>query len=886
MIPHLKFEKPFSDWASGTESILYAGMIGTVFFFVFSGITITTRLSVLGNDGDLVGRTHEVIQTIDELSGSIRDSETSMRGYVITGDETFLIPGITARPLTDASLAKLESLTKDAPAEAVYVHGARQAILDHERFVEHVLALARSQGIQSAADLIRDGEGEKLIESLRESFREMKDLEEELLKKRLARFEKTRIESKVIALVTILIVIALTTLTRFLDIKFRDVRKSLVIESNKRREADEALRFSQERLETALRDRALRVYSVDRDLRYVWMHDPENKQGVNLNIGKRDDEIFEGPGVEELVTIQAQVIESEESVRKVLVLPFKGENTTYDVTVEPNRSDSGEVIGATVSAFDIQTQIDYQLSLRESADEFRMLADAVPQLVWSAGEDAVTDYYNNRWFEYTGIDPNNNTTIIRQTLIHPDDRSLAINSWEEAVRKKTPYEYEYRIKNAKTGEYRWFIARAIPLFASDGRIIRWFGTSTDIEEQKRLASHNERLLESERSAREELQKSLAAKDEYVAALSHELRGPLNSILGWTQILRKKSEDPKLVSRGIDVIDRNARIQSQLVSDLFDMHRISAGKLTLETEDIYLTDLVESAADTILPICQEKHVNLIRNIQSGVSNVPGEGRRITQVLLNLLNNAVKFTPAGGRIELTLRTKENAAVIEVKDTGAGISAESISGIFDRYNQGNSRSDRKKGGLGLGLAIAKSFVEMHRGTIEVSSDGVGKGSIFRITLPRGRHLERSPDIFASTALNSRVDMADLSGLVVFVVEDQDDAREATTRILAEHGANAVGCSSALEALEKLGISKPDLVVSDISMPGMDGYALMREIKRIAPMLPGIALTAFSRVEDKVRATESGFSIHMTKPLEATKLVTAIYSLTKDPTSRARTL
>ena len=367
---------------------------------------------------------------------------------------------------------------------------------------------------------------------------------------------------------------------------------------------------------------------------------------------------------------------------------------------------------------------------------------------------------------------------------------------------------------------------------------------------------------------------MAAKEAYIATLTHELRGPLNSILGWTQLLRTKGEkaDAGIIKRALDVIEQNARNQSQLVADLFDMQGINAGKVVLNIEPIHLSQLVEAAADSILPACTERNIALVKNIDPDINYIQGEARRLTQVIMNLLNNSLKFTPQGGVITISLRAAGETAVIEVQDTGVGIDKTSLPHIFDRYNQGSAGEANRRKGLGLGLSIAKSIVQLHGGKIEASSEGEGKGSTFRIHLPAtGAQTKVSRKQATKSITNGNV----LNGLQVLLVEDQDDAREALARILIAQGVAVSAAPSAPAALELLEKSLPHLIISDISMSGMDGYMFMKEVKCRYADIPSIALTAFTREEDKQRALAAGFNRHMAKPLDAAHLIDVMREL-----------
>ena len=511
-------------------------------------------------------------------------------------------------------------------------------------------------------------------------------------------------------------------------------------------------------------------------------------------------------------------------------------------------------------------------ALRKSEREFRVLANSVPQVVWKANTAGYLTYFNERWIEYSGMSREGDDGTKWLEYVHPDDIEKTKTRWAHSLDTGEPYEIEFRLRNAD-GVYRWFMSRAVPIFDEKESITQWFGTCTDIHENRVQGEERDFLLASERSARDEAERAIRLKDEFVATLSHELRGPLNSILGWTQIISTKKDDPQLFLRGIDVITRNTHIQSQLISDLFDFHRVQAGKLTLNVGRVHLSDLITSCADSIVPACKEKNISVVRKIKCEVCDIPGDGNRLSQVIMNILNNCVKFTPENQTITLTLDSDDHMATIDITDTGIGIDADAIPYIFDRYNQGIEKGEKKGSGLGLGLSIAKSFVLLHRGTITAHSEGLGKGSTFTVKIPclQPDDIDNSNDI----PVLKQETPSPLIGIKILLVEDQEDAREALERILSEKGAKISTAYSGDEALKILEEQKPDIMISDISMPGMDGYSLMARARSLHPTVSAIALTAFSRKEDRERAIEVGYSDHITKPVDIALLISSILNM-----------
>jgi len=372
-----------------------------------------------------------------------------------------------------------------------------------------------------------------------------------------------------------------------------------------------------------------------------------------------------------------------------------------------------------------------------------------------------------------------------------------------------------------------------------------------------------------------------ARDEFLASVSHELRTPLTSIIGWIQLLHEET-DPAHVAEGLETIERNARAQSRLIEDILDFSRINAGKLRLDVRPVELIDVIGAAVEIVRPAADAKGVTLETVLDSS-GLVSGDADRLQQVVWNLLSNAVKFTPRGGRVQVRLERVTSHSELTVSDTGEGISKEFLPFVFDRFSQADSTSSRKHGGLGLGLGIVRHLVELHGGTVQAFSSGLDQGSTFVVRLPL-IIVQPVPRLVEHGA-SARAELGDLSGVAVLVAEDNDDARKLLTAIFERCGATVEAAESVPAALERLSRFRPDIIVSDIEMPGEDGYSLITKVRaQETPegRIPAIALTAYTRSPDRVRALAAGFQMHMGKPVEPTELVAAVKSLLS--TSRPR--
>lgn len=390
------------------------------------------------------------------------------------------------------------------------------------------------------------------------------------------------------------------------------------------------------------------------------------------------------------------------------------------------------------------------------------------------------------------------------------------------------------------------------------------------------AAERQDLLMRERAARDEAERLSALKDEFLATLSHELRTPLNAILGWASMLQRGGRDEEGFRRGLETIERNARAQGQLIDDLLDMSRIISGNLRLDVQLIEPEKVVEAALGTVHPAAVAKKIDLRVDVARGLGSVLGDASRLQQVMWNLLSNAVKFTPNGGMVQVMLGREGQEVVLRVADSGIGIAPDFLPHVFDRFRQQDASITRKHGGLGLGLSIARQLVELHGGTIGVSSPGPHAGTTFTVRLPLAEAPAPAPQPQVPSAAAQATRQGDLAGVKVLLVDDVDDTLEVLQQILQHTGATIMAASSAGKALALLEREQPDVIVSDIGMPDVDGFELIRRIRRRSAgaggAIPAIALTAFTRQDDRQKATQAGFNDYLAKPVEPGSLVTHI--------------
>lgn len=408
----------------------------------------------------------------------------------------------------------------------------------------------------------------------------------------------------------------------------------------------------------------------------------------------------------------------------------------------------------------------------------------------------------------------------------------------------------------------------------------------DITDRKNAEAGIEELLAREKAAREEAQAASRAKDSFLAIVSHELRAPLNAILGWAAILRSPKADEATRAHAAETIERSAMVQSKLIEDLLDSARVARGQLRLEVQPVDLTAVIEAAVDVMHPAAEARDIEVHRTFAAKTEVITGDPDRLQQIVSNLLSNAIKFTPGGGRVDIRLERADPHVRISVADTGKGISSEHLPYVFERFHQADGSTTRRHSGLGLGLSLVRNLVELHGGTVHAESPGEGYGATFTVDLPLRAVRPQSPGR-ESKSLNGITGLhaaSLLKGVRALVVDDEADARELVATLLQQYGATVTPVASAEEALAVLTSEemeeRPDVLVCDISMPEVDGYALIGRVREMAPeqggRIPAVALTAYGRAIDRIRALSAGFNMHIPKPVEPAELATVVASLT----------
>ena len=577
------------------------------------------------------------------------------------------------------------------------------------------------------------------------------------------------------------------------------------------------------------------------------------------------------------------------------------------LTVSPIKGPNGEIVGASKIARDITEQKQARRALDEASARLKLALDAARLGDWSW--DARTDLtmMSETAANLFGIPPGPHMTWNdMRALLHPDDRERAKVAVEDALANHIDYDIEYRVVRDDNTEV-WVSSKGRGIYAEDGTVIGMLGFLQDISIRKKnedtlrqqaaalltlnetaqkaradaehAAAQNERLY---RQAEE----SSRLKEEFLATISHELRTPLSAILGWARMLRMGQLSPENSAKALDTIERNARAQAQLVDDLLDVSRIITGKLRMDVRPVDPNAFIDAAVEAVKPAADAKGVRVLKVIDTGAISIPGDPVRLQQVVWNLLSNAIKFTRRGGRVQIYSQRVNSHLEIIVSDSGQGISPDFLPHVFDRFRQADQKTSRQHGGMGLGLAIVRHLVEMHGGTVRASSEGEGKGATFTVMLPiapvyqvdssGSRVHPAARELLPANDITERLD-----DLTILVVDDEADTRELLKQGLEYCGAKVRVAGSAAEALDELEKELPDILISDIGMPGSDGYDLIRRVRRLPAAKGGkiaaIALTAYTRIEDRLQALRAGYDMHVPKPVELAELVAVAASVVR---------
>ncbi len=517
---------------------------------------------------------------------------------------------------------------------------------------------------------------------------------------------------------------------------------------------------------------------------------------------------------------------------------------------------------------DVTDRREQQLALEAKEAQLRHVADNAEVLVTQCSRDLRYVFVNRAYAELLHRRAED---IMGQRIVDVLGEAgfEVVRPHVERVLQGERVEFESEIPF--DGVDHWMRIVYVPDRDAFGRVTGWIAALTNLTQRRQAERERELLLDRERIARADAERNARLKDEFLATISHELRTPLNAVIGWAHLLRQDLKDPERARHAVDVIERNARNQAQLIADLLDMSSITSGKMRLDLQPVDLRDVVRSAIDSISPAADARGVRIDTDLQPIDGVLYGDPARLQQIVWNLLSNAVKFTGRGGRVDVSVRSNEDHAAIVVRDTGEGLSPEFLPHVFDRFRQADASISRRHGGLGIGLALVKQFAELHGGSVSASSEGLGKGATFVVNVP----ISRAPTLRHASGAGPALSMTNLGDLKILLVDDDGDALTMMRRILEEHGAVVELARSADEGLRLLGDRSFDVMVRDIGMPVRDGYDLIADVRTRGIDVPALAVTAYASADDRRRAIGAGYQGHVAKPVDTAEFLVAVAAL-----------
>lgn len=643
-----------------------------------------------------------------------------------------------------------------------------------------------------------------------------------------------------------------------------------------RRQAEKNLQAREAELQLITDATPVMLTRCSRDLRYVFANRAYTKM-----LGLEPHEIIGKPivdiiGVEGLQTIRPYIerVLDGEQVEYEEEISFKGIGSRYlRGAYRPDRDRTGKPIGWIASLVDLTERRRAQLLADKAIRQLASIVENTDDAIIGRDLDGIVTSWNEaaeRLYGYKASEMIGKPLSVLIPTDRPDEEPEIL----ARLRRGDSIDHYETVRVAKDGRKIQVSLTASPIKDGDGLITGYSKIARDITERRQAESEREALLKSEHEARAQAEEANRVKDEFLAVLSHELRTPLNAMLGWASLLRGGKLDEQNSEKAIEIIERNAKAQSKLIEGVLDVSRIVSGKLQLDVRPLHLSGIIEAAVDSIRPAADAKNMNLRVVIHKPEPLVSGDANRLQQVVWNLLSNAVKFSQAGTEISVRLVMIDSEVEISVQDTGQGIPPEFLPHVFDRFRQADPSTTRKHGGLGLGLAIVKHLVDLHGGSVKAESDGVGTGATFKVKL---KPLDKTEAALTGHTGGERTapdKNTSLAGLKVLVVDDHEDGREVLTHMLSSCDAEVKAAGSAAEALRLLRDWHPEVVVSDISMPEVDGYAFIRQLRAldIDGEIPAIAVTAHALAEDRERALAAGFQNHLAKPVQLSELLKSI--------------
>ena len=791
-----------------------------------------------------VNHSREVMAHLEGALLLIEDAETGQRGYLLTGDPRYLAPYTLAVGRVGGELAALAQLTRDNPQQVQTLATLRQASTQKLSELGQTVALWNAGQHDAALALVRSDRGLVLMENVRAQVGTMRAEEDRLL---IARTQRARTVRRWGAAG----VLSLGALALVLLVLLRNLS-----------ERDRALLFASEQrmrtIFTSIGDGVIatdqagcieRMNTVAEELTGWKLQEARGRplEAVFRIVHEHTREIVENP--------VARVLREGRVVglaNHTALLARDGREFVIEDTAAPIRHEDGTLDGVVLVFQNATPRREAERKLAEREQQFQVLADNIPTLCWMADETGHALWYNSRWYEYTGTTPEEMHGPGWQSVVDPDALPEVLERWSASVASGARFEMVFGLRGAD-GILRPFLTRSAPVRDATGQIVRWFGTNADISEQQ--------------AAQDSLRQADRRKDEFLATLAHELRNPLAPVSNAVLLLKSKGDDAQMREWASTIIERQAQSMARMLDDLLDVSRITRGTLTLQKQRVSLASVVDNAVEVAQPILTTRRHQLTIDLPPQTIEVEVDPLRLSQLIGNLLINAAKYTDPGGRIELSAVVTGHRVNVSVRDNGIGLEPDSIGQVFEMFSQVKSALDRTEGGLGIGLALVKGLAELHGGSVEAHSLGLGKGSTFSVHLPLAQRVPASAPGGVSAG---EAEPVEVSQRRVLVADDNKDAATTLQALLELQGHEVTVAHDGQAALELAEQLQPQIAILDIGMPRLNGYEVARKI-RAAEWGPGmrlIALTGWGQEGDRQRALAAGFDAHLTKPVYADEL------------------
>jgi len=841
---------------SGLDLSIQVGFLLIVVLVSISAWLNHRHTNLVLENGAYVARTHEVLGVVRASLTELVTAESSARAYLLTGSEEPLGTYDAALVRLDAQLDELLAATETYPGESSSAGTLKMRVELRRAELARLVESGRVGILDPAARIAATNEGRELMDDVREVVEQIEAAQGALLLEREALVRSSFTTAKTTGVALGLSVIFLVVLVYNLVRRFERLRSS----------SEREMANARERFQVALGSIGDAVLVVDPQGRVAFCNEGcRSMLGIdNDRIGGLLDDIVasvsDSTGEEREWIYRRALAEGgvHRTLGDVAIRRADGSRIPVDATAASILGQNGEKQGAVLVLRDVSQRRERERELARSNERFRSLVLATAQVVWTTDHTGQIREDSVSWRQLTGQTYEQWQGEGAFDAIHPEDRARVIHQWRECIQSKQPFSAEYRLKMAD-GSYRWSLARAVPVVVPDGKVREWVGMNRDVHERKQSE-------DIERNANRR-------KDEFIALLAHEIRNPLAPLRNGIEVLKSGPQNES--HRALEMMDRQVRHMVRLIDDLLDVSRISQGKLDLRLEKLDLREVLRQSVEAVRPAAQAKRQVLAVSLPSAPLWVDGDPVRLTQVVMNLLNNAVKYSGEESGIWLTAEREGHTHVVNVRDTGQGIATDMRPRIWDLFLQGGGRVERIEGGLGIGLTLVKRLVELHNGSVDVQSEGVGAGSEFSVRLPVA-----APPVTVVPALPAPARPA-TRAVRVLVVDDNEDSAESLSMLLRISGHNVRVAFRGDEGLREYVRFAPELVLCDIRMPDMSGYEVARSLRALkgGDRALLVALTGFGAEADREATARAGFDRHVVKPLDPDVLV----DLMRDAATRA---